>query len=259
MNTQEKDLLTRLLNNLRQATNGDKPLVKDPEAAQLISDTFASTPDAAYVLTQRHLLLEMALEQAQEKIRALEHQSFESNNAAGSFLGGQRTLSETGYQGTQTNAYGQPIGRAAPASSTAPTATPSTSASATQPAIRGGSFLGTAAATATGVLGGALLFQGIEHLMGGGIGDNTMAGTPPAEDVTNITENFYGNEPDISGDTGAAGWNDNNLTDSSSAFDDPTADPIDPFQADNQGLFDQDDSGGGFLDGLFGGGDDDWV
>jgi hypothetical protein len=49
------------------------------------------------------------------------------------------------------------------------------------------------------------------------------------------------------------------MIDSGTAFDDPAANPIDPIQSDNSGLFDQDDSGGGFFDGLFGGGDDDWV
>ena len=53
------------------------------------------------------------------------------------------------------------------------------------------------------------------------------------------------------------GRDNNSMIDSGSAFDDPAANPIDPIQSDNSGLFDQDDSGGGFFDGLFGGGDDD--
>ncbi|OZB35946.1 MAG: hypothetical protein B7X35_00780 [Halothiobacillus sp. 14-56-357] len=247
MNTQEYALLTDLLNKLKEATPG-AATAKDPEADRLIKDTLATTPDAAYLLVQRHLLLEMALERAQAELKAIQAKD------SGSFLGGS-----TGYAAdsrlAQTNAYGQPIGRAEPAATTTSQAATAT----TRPAFGGGSFLGTAAATATGVLGGALLFQGIEHLMGGGLGGSALAGNQPVEDVTNITENVYDSSPDTGADANAGGWDNSGMTDNSSAFDDPMADPIDPMQADSSGMFDQDDAGGGFFDGLFGGGDDDWV
>lgn len=249
MNTQEHTLLTDLLNKLKEAAPG-AAAAKDPEADRLIRDTLAATPDAAYLLVQRHLLLEMALERAQAELKAIQAK------ASGSFLG-----ESTGYAAdsrpTQTNAYGQPIGRAEPtavAATTSPAAT-----SATRPAFGGGSFLGTAAATATGVLGGALLFQGIEHLMGGGLGGSALAGNQPVEDVTNLTENVYESPADMSADTVSGGWDNASMADNGSAFDDPMADPIDPMQSDNSGLFDQGNSGGGLFDGLFGGGDDDWV
>ncbi|OZB82207.1 MAG: hypothetical protein B7X28_03880 [Halothiobacillus sp. 13-55-253] len=205
MNTQEHTLLTDLLNKLKEAAPG-AAAAKDPEADRLIRDTLATTPDAAYLLVQRHLLLEMALERAQAELKAIQAK------ASGSFLG-----RSTGYA------------------------------------------LGTAAATATGVLGGALLFQGIEHLMGGGLGGSALAGNQPVEDVTNLTENVYESPADMSADTASGGWDNASMADNSSAFDDPMADPIGPMQSDNSGLFDQDNSGGGLFDGLFGGGDDDWV
>lgn len=250
MNTQENTLLTQLLHNLQATANGDTPLKKDPEAARLINETLSLNPDAVYLLVQRHLLLEMAMERAQAQIQAMQR------GASSSFLGEQATPASDST--AQTNAYGQPIGRAGPAPIPAATTTANASAP-TRSAFGGGSFLGTAAATATGVLGGALLFQGVEHLMGGGLSSSTMAGNQPVEDVTNITENVDGSSPDMNADMNTGGWNNNSMTDAGSGFDDPSANPIDPMQSDNSGLFDQDDSGGGFFDGLFGGGDDDWV
>lgn len=252
MNHQERTLLNNLLNNLREAAQGMPPSAQDPEAAQMIRDTFTAAPDAAYLLVQRHLLLEMALEQAQAQIKALQSQ------ASGSFLGGTTPQSMPNNP-VQTNAYGQPIGRAEPSPLPAAASAANSAVPSARPAFGGGSFLGTAAATATGVLGGALLFQGIEHLMGGGLGGGALAGNQPTEDVTNITENVYGSSPDTGADANAGGWDNSGMTDAGSGFDDPMADPIDPMQADSSGIFDQDDAGGGFFDGLFGGGDDDWV
>ena len=169
MNNQERTLLTNLLDNLRETANGSTSLVKDPEAAQMINETLAAAPDSAYLLAQRHLLLEMALERAQAQIKALQ------SDASGSFLGGSSAQTPSNSP-TQTNAYGQPIGRAEPTPlPPSATAANDATASAARSTFSGGSFLGTAATTATGVLGGALLFQGIEHLMGGGLGGSTMA------------------------------------------------------------------------------------
>lgn len=245
MNHQERTLLNNLLNNLREAAQGMPPSAQDPEAAQMIRDTFTAAPDAAYLLVQRHLLLEMTLEQAQAQIKALQSQ------ASGSFLGGTTPQSMPNNP-VQTNAYGQPIGRTEPSPLPAAASAANSAVPSARPAFGGGSFLGTAAATATGVLGGALLFQGIEHLMGGGLGGGTLAGNQPVEDVTNITENFYETSPGSDMNTG--GWDNSN-----SPFDNPAADPIDPMQADSSGMFDQGDSGGGFFDGLLGDSDDDWV
>ncbi|WP_298219822.1 DUF2076 domain-containing protein [Halothiobacillus sp.] len=245
MNYQERTLLNNLLNNLREAAQGMTSSAQDPEAAQMIRDTFTAAPDAAYLLVQRHLLLEMALEQAQAQIKALQSQ------ASGSFLGGT-TPQSIPNNPVQTNAYGQPIGRAEPSPLPAAASAANSAVPSARPAFGGGSFLGTAAATATGVLGGALLFQGIEHLMGGGLGGGALAGNQPVEDVTNITENFYETSPGT--DMSTSGWDN-----STSPFDNPAADPIDPMQADSSGMFDQGDSGSGFFDGLLGDSDDEWV
>lgn len=77
-----------------------------------------------------------------------------------------------------------------------------------QPSAMSG-FLASAAATAAGVAGGALLFQGLEHLIGGahgsGLGSGLGTGTPPVIEETVINE--YGNEP--AADDNAQDWGEN--------------------------------------------------
>ena len=284
MNAQEQALVSQLLGNLQQAASQLAPNAIDPEANALISAAFAGAPSMAYLLTQRHLLLEQALHNAQAHIQTLETAQAQSEAAARSnppsFLGGaQSGWHNPAPAAVELNAYGQPIGHAAPASpaanlSGAPSmASMNAAPAASRSGFGGGSFLGTAAAAATGVVGGALLFQGIEHLMGGGnaglMGGAGLAGNAlPTEDITNVTENFYGADtpPDLSTADAGSGWD-------NAAFNDPSADPInDPASdsnmnfdstADNSSLFDTsgDDNSGGFFGGLFGGGSghDDWV
>lgn len=65
------------------------------------------------------------------------------------------------------------------------------------------SFLGTAAATAAGIAGGAFLFHGIENLLhhGSGGGFLDSASTSP-ENVENITINEYYNADEPASDSG---------------------------------------------------------
>lgn len=268
MNAQEQNQLTTLLQNLDQAASQLTAAAKDADADRLIRQALADRPDIAYLLVQRHLLLAQALQSAQARIQSLEQTT---RPTAGSFLGNGQPPAAS------TNAYGQPVGAhmvgsapAPQAAAASPTPTPAGTSAGRGPG--GGSFLGTAAAAATGVLGGALLFQGIEHLMGGGHeyqGGNDWAGASEPTGVTNITENFYG--PDAAAnpaDTADSGWSNNAPTDTdgtlNSGFDDPAANPVDTQFAsqDDNGFAPDlgDDSGGGFFDGLFGdGGDDGWL
>ncbi len=263
MNAQEQALLDDLLTKLGTAAQQLPPSSLDPEAEARIQAAVRAEPHLAYLLTQRHLLLEQALHAAQARIRQLEQAA--PTSAGGSFLGAAAAPSAA----AQTNAWGQPMGRAPMVPE--PTPAPIMAAqNASRSSFGGGSFLGTAAATATGVLGGALLFQGIEHLMGGGYGGGFGGGMAqaPVEDITNVTENFYGSDPsstdlsgsDLSADQGS-GWQ-------TADYNDPSINPMDDSSMGDSSGFDtasnfsdSSDSGGGFFDGLFGGGggDDDWV
>lgn len=230
MNRDEQHLLDTLLGQLNQSAASLAPDSKDPDAVRQIQASLGQNPDAVYLLVQRHLLMEQALNAAQARIRALEGQA-----SSGNFLGGG-----------QTNVHGQPMGNQAPQPAAVAAPTPNTAQ-----ARAGGSFLGTAAATATGVLGGALLFEGIEHLMHGGMGGY---GEMPTE-VTNVTENVY-NESPLDGNAagspadpgmGDSGMGNPVIGDASNGAD--WGDGNDVFTGDASDFF-----GGGLFDG-----GDDWV
>jgi hypothetical protein len=192
MSPQETQSLQDFLNQLTQV----RGIPKDPQADALIASAVAQQPDAAYLLVQRALLMEQALNTAKTQIAALQSQ-IQATQAAPSrgFL--------------DPNAWGN-----APAAVSRPTAPMMASAPApmqapvmqspvpvASPGFFGGgigSALGTVAATAAGVAGGAFLFQGIEHLMhpNSGAGLMNQSGTaslaPPVENTT--INNDYGDD-----------------------------------------------------------------
>ncbi len=206
MNDKERQLLSGFLGNLGRAQVGKR----DPEADAMIREAVARQPDAAYLLVQQALVQQAALSRAQ------------SQPAAAGAAAGQRAAAAQPARGGWSNT---PRPAAAPAQG--------------QPAMGrqaggggAGDFLRSAAATAVGVAGGAMLFQGLQGLFGG---DDAAAGEDGG---------FLGGEAPI--DTGA------DLTDAAAPADDP-------------GLADADlaeeppmDPDTGFDDGegdLFGGGD----
>src|SRR5262249_49032940 len=125
---------------------------RDPEAERLIGELVSRQPSAAYLLTQTILVQEQALKAAQERIAELEAKT--NAAPASGFLASAPKIGPWG---------------AAPGS--APAAAPSTrsplqAAVAPQQAGGGGGFLRSALATAAGVAGGALLFEGIRGMLG---------------------------------------------------------------------------------------------
>lgn len=176
MNSEERRLLSEFLEQLVQV----KGVPKDPDAADLIAQAAARQPDAVYLLVQKALLQEQALNGAKAQISTLRSQLEQAKAAprsGGSFLGG----------GDPWAAPSRP----APAPAAAPwNAAPQAGGGASP----WGGFLGTAAATAAGIAGGAFLFQGIENLLGGhhgsGQGFFDSADASP-ERVENVTINEY--------------------------------------------------------------------
>jgi hypothetical protein len=160
MNPQERELLTTFLRQMSQAQAGQT----DAEADALIREAVARQPDAAYLLVQRAMGLEYALQAAQAQAVKLQTELDQVRSATrGGFMDGP-------------NAWG----RSAPASAPAPQV-PQQSAgqpglAAAKPASSWGSgVLGTVASTAAGVVAGSFLFQGIQGLMG-----HRDAAQPPA-------------------------------------------------------------------------------
>ena len=166
-------MITILLDRLNK-TEGQ---LRDPEAETLIRETTTGRPDTPYSLVQTVLIQDLSLYNAQSRITDLEAQLTEP-------LGGPGTgpplaaTPQPGYASEERSAA-----RPAPGAGL----------------IGDGGFLRSAATTAAGIAGGALLFEGIQSMFGhhdaAGITGNHVVIPGLGETVLN---NHYGAE------TGAA-------------------------------------------------------
>lgn len=185
MTPQEQQLLDDFLQRLAAAGS----VMKDPQADALIRQRLVSQPDALYLLVQRSLLQQQALEGAKAQIAQLQAQ-LASQQGGGSFLGGQQ---QSAWGATPPPMPQQPQPAAAPGwrdrlFGSAPAPAPA------QPPAAAPSFLSQAATTAAGVAGGMFLFDGIESLIGGHHGGGFFGGGGQSTVVENVTENnFYDN------------------------------------------------------------------
>ncbi len=191
MTPQERDLLTTLLARLKNA--GGQP--KDPEADGLIRQAMTEQPDASYYLAQTVLIQDLSLHNAQNQIAELEKQLTDAQQAArpaptsflGSLFGTRPAQPAAPPPGAGSVPQAGPWARA-PQVAAAPPAQPYAQpygqpypqGGPGQPMGAGGGFMGgggglmgggggflrSAATTAAGIAGGALLFQGIESLFG---------------------------------------------------------------------------------------------
>jgi hypothetical protein len=201
MSPQETQTLQDFLHQLTQV----RGIGKDPQADAMIAAAVAQQPDAAYLLVQRALLMEQALNTSKAEIASLQNQL----QAAQSGTGTPHGFLDSNAWGNAPSAPSVPVRNApaAPAAPTAPAPAPAympqyaTAPMAPAPAPSTGFFggglgstLGTVAATAAGVAGGAFLFQGIEHLMNGNNGGQAHqnAASAPVENTT--VNNYYGDE-----------------------------------------------------------------
>jgi hypothetical protein len=174
MTPQESELLQKFLAQLAQAHVS----AKDPEAEAMIARTVAQQPDAAYLLVQRALLLERALQQAKSQLSRLQEQS-----------GGADGGSHAWFQTRPSTPATAPAAASPPQAQAAPPAGGTGSG--------WGGFLGNAATTAAGVAGGAFLFQGLEDLFGHR-GSGFVGGSAPTEMVENVTVNDYSGDGELS-------------------------------------------------------------
>jgi uncharacterized protein len=151
MQSEERELITGLFGRLQPFESQPR----DGEAEALIKDLAARQPAAPYLLVQTVLVQEQALKAAQERIAELEARAGAAPAASG-FLGSAPKIGPWGAQAAAP---------AAPRPYVPSTRSPLQAAVAPQQG-GGGGFLRTAMATAAGVAGGALLFEGIRGLMG---------------------------------------------------------------------------------------------
>lgn len=189
MNSQERDQINHFLKLLIEF----KLPQKDLEAENLIREAVAKQPDAAYLLVQRSLLLEQAVNNAQAKINALQEQLQERQAApsTSSFLGNDpwAPVSNNSNAVPGASSYQAPVAQTVAGNS-----------AFYRPALTntgggfGSSFLGNVATTAAGVVAGSFLLQGIENLVGHhGSGFNQQ---PVGEQITDntVVNNYYGDD-----------------------------------------------------------------
>ena len=243
MTSDERTLISTLFDRLNQA--GAQP--KDAEADEFIRTKVSEQPSTPYLLVQSTLVMQQALAAAQSRIAGLEKRLAEathpSQEPGGSFLSGVANLFGAG----------QPSPQPAPRSAQMPPPLPAQSAQAStnapppiqQAAPSGGGFLQGALSTAAGVAGGALLFQGIQNLIGHNPGPFTglsgpsggLIGGQPAVENTEINV-FETNDPAAA--TGQAAAQDDTSSDlDATADEDSTTNPggDDSFAPDDGGDF----------------------
>jgi hypothetical protein len=143
MTPHENEMLAALLDRLKRAP---APAI-DRDAQAMIGQAVAARPDLPYLIAQTVLIQDLALAQAQDRLAVAENGRSAGHGhrtGLGSFLGGLliRGVDRSG-------------GPVSPAPSSF------SSSLGDRAAMPGSSFLASAAATAAGVAGGALLFQSI--------------------------------------------------------------------------------------------------
>ena len=153
---------------------------RDAEAERAIAEGLARAPHAIYPLVQTVLVQDEALKRADARIRELSGEDAEPQG--GGFLDSMRNSLTGGSAHTSVPSVRAAAGGPDPRwnSGGALAAAGSSPAAAPAPAPGfGGSFLGTAAASAAGMIGGALLLNSISGMFGQR-GGSAFADVPPA-------------------------------------------------------------------------------
>lgn len=182
MTPQERKLIDELFDRLASLESAPR----DPEAVQAIRDGLRLAPNALYPLVQTTLVQDEALKRADARIRELEdelgvepgrpaRETGFLDNMRDTFFGSREEARGGSVpavrQGSAPaspwrNTTGQPSGGYA-AQPGGYAAQPGGYPAAQAPGPAGGSFLGTAAATVAGVVGGALLMNSFRGMFGG--------------------------------------------------------------------------------------------
>jgi hypothetical protein len=169
MTPEERNLVTDLFDRLARLEESPR----DREAERLIQDGLRQAPNATYALVQTTLIQDEALKRADGRIRELEAQlgTGAEPPRQGGFLENMR---ESVFGRREAPRAGS-VPTVRPGGEGAPMGAPPVYRSEPQPMAQapmmgqpapGGSFLGTAAATAAGVIGGSLMMDSIRSMMG---------------------------------------------------------------------------------------------
>jgi hypothetical protein len=264
MTPQERQLVDDLFDRLSKVESAPR----DPDAAAAISEGLRKAPNAVYALVQTVLLQDEALKRAHERIQELESGGAEERPQSGGFLDSMRetifgqapqrgsvpnvpppeapsrptwnsgqVMQRTQGPGQYAQApYGQPYGAPQAPMGGAPMGGAPMGGG-------GGSFLGTAAAAAAGVVGGSLLLGSIRSMMGGmggshqGFGDSAGLGGG---------EKPWGSDQSSSDLARDAGVND--IGSSGSRADDSSRAGLFDSDSKNDNSSNNDNSGSGWFD-----------
>ena len=175
MTPQERQQVNELFDRIAHLENAPR----DAEAERAIAEGLARAPHAIYPLVQTALVQDEALKRADARIRELTGED-DGTRDSGGFLDSMRNALTGRPAHTSV-----PTVRAATASEPDPRwnsggALPAAAPSAAALPSQGGSFLGTAAASAAGMIGGALLLNSISSMFGHRAG--AFAADAPAPD-----------------------------------------------------------------------------
>jgi hypothetical protein len=165
MTPQETDLVEQLFGRLANLENSPR----DADAERTIANGLRRAPHAIYALVQTALLQDEALKRANARIEALQAEAGPAPEEAeqpASFLDSMRAAFGGGQPHGSVPSV-RPSGYPPNPPPYPPQTTPPGYGYGASPGFGGGgSFLGTAASAAAGVVGGALLLDGIRSMFG---------------------------------------------------------------------------------------------
>ena len=231
MTPQERQLIDDLFDRLARLENSPR----DASAERAIAEAAQRAPHALYALAQTVLVQDEALKQAEARIRDLSGEAAEP--AGGGFLDTMRnTLSGRGSV-PSVRGSGTPDPRWNSGGTLAQAQPASPFNAQPQPQAQGGpSFLGTAAATAAGVIGGSMLFNALGGMFGGHNSGSALADVPRDQSASGSpwSGKDTSSDSDLARDAGAGDVSGNDR--SAGLFDD----------GDQFDTADNDDFGGDF-------------
>jgi hypothetical protein len=189
MTPAERQLVAELFDRLATLEDAQR----DPDAERAIRDGLNQAPNAVYALVQTALVQDEALKRANDRIQELEDQlgSGQEPPRQGGFLDSMRDSifgRRDEQRGSVPNVRPGDVPMGAPPQFGGPQGQPmggpgygsghgAGQMPPPEPQGRGGSFLGTAAAAAAGVIGGSLLLDSIRGMTGGGRSGQALADT----------------------------------------------------------------------------------
>src|SRR5262245_40615374 len=170
MTPQESELVDELFNRLVKLETAQR----DPEAERLIADGLRRAPHAVYALVQTVLLQDEALKRANARIEELQVQTStapDPEQRPASFLDSMReALGGRAPRGSVPSVRTAGANQSQGQQPQYPRQMPLSGYPDAPSFGSGGSFLGTAASAAAGVIGGSLLLDGIRSMFGHRLG-----------------------------------------------------------------------------------------